>query len=280
MRKSYLLYVLIGLSGFSGLTYEIVWTRQLTLLFGVSIYAVSAVIAVFLLGLAAGSYFFGRLADQRGSPLVFFGMIELSVGLYAVLFPLVMKAIEPVYLALYDYNLSRLTIFFLRFVLTFVLLIVPTVFMGGTLPVMGKLFSGSFDRFGNAVAKLYGLNTLGGMLGATLSGFFLLRWLGVSGATRVALSCNLLVGVASLVLWRYREAQPDGPESRTRLSRDKKKKAHRDRFPFTLRRRVQVVVLLSGFCALSYEVLWTKMLTLILGNSSWAFSTVLVARQP
>ncbi|MFQ5632716.1 MAG: hypothetical protein ACE5I1_28445, partial [bacterium] len=100
----------------------------------------------FLLGLAAGSYFFGCLEDQRGNPLIFFGIIELSVGLYAVLFPFIVKAITPLYLALYDYDFSRLTIFFLRFLLTFVVLIVPTVLMGGTLPVVGKFFSGSFDR--------------------------------------------------------------------------------------------------------------------------------------
>lgn len=278
-NKSNLIYPLVFLSGFAGLIYEIVWTRQLTLLFGVSIYAVSAVIAVFLLGLAAGSYLFGRVADRTDKPLVIFGLIELLVGSYALVFPLITQIIGHLYLALYDYHFSRPLIFFLRFTLTFVLLIVPTLLMGGTLPVAGRLFSRSFNRFGNAVAVIYGLNTLGGVVGAALAGFFLLRWLGVGGATYIAVVSNGAAGIAALWMSRQARMAPGNtdaiPEETPAKRKKKSSYVNSDNPP--LRRKILVVIFLSGFCALGYEVLWTKMLILMLGNGSWAFSTVLVA---
>ncbi|MCG8605594.1 fused MFS/spermidine synthase, partial [bacterium] len=275
MSQTGVIYVLVLISGFAGLVYEIVWTRQLTLLFGVSIYAVSAVIAVFLLGLGIGSYLFGRLVDRVGKPFPIFGIIELTVAGYALVFPLVSKAIAYLYLAMYNDAFSRAEIFLIRFMLTVLLLAVPSILMGGTLPVAGKLFSRSLSQFGNAVAKLYGLNTLGAVFGAGLTGFFLLRWLGVSGATYVAVLCNGVVGATALLLASKASVSPtltkaDIPRGAKRKTRSLK---NEDR---ALSRSVLAVVFLSGFCALGYEILWTKMLILILGNSSWAFSTVLV----
>lgn len=277
MRKDHLIYLLIFLSGFAGLIYEIVWTRHLTLLFGVSIHAVSAVVAVFLLGLAAGSYLFGRAADRAGSsPLIIFGIIELSVAGYALTFPLIARMIQHLHTALYDNDFSLLEIFFLRFMLTFILLIPPTLLMGGTLPVAGKLCSRLFNRFGNALAKLYGLNTLGGLLGAALAGFFLLRWLGARQTAYVAVVCNGAAGAAALWMSRYGSPGPHNADAWDRPAKSKREKAAAEGASSPLRRQVLVIILISGFCALGYEVLWTKMLILIMGNSSWAFSTVLV----
>ncbi|MFQ5630727.1 MAG: fused MFS/spermidine synthase, partial [bacterium] len=277
MRKRHLIFLLIFLSGFAGLIYEIVWTRQLTILFGVSIYAVSAVIAVFLLGLAAGSYLFGRLADRTSNPLIIFGIIELAVAGYALIFPLIAKLIQYFYIALHDSDYSRPQVFFLRFMLTMVLLLPPTLLMGGTLPVAAKLCSERFNRFGNTLARLYGLNTLGAMFGAALAGFFLLRWLGASGSAYVAVVCNGVVGAAARWMSRHTTIKPRNTGAREYPAKKKKKSVPAEYNNPSLRRKVLGAIFISGFCALGYEVLWTKMLTLILGNSSWAFSTVLVA---
>jgi spermidine synthase len=277
MRKNQAIFTLIFISGFAGLIYQIVWTRQLTLLFGVSIYAVSAVVAVFLLGLAAGSYLFGRIADRAGNPLVIFGIIELSIAGYALVFPFIATMMEALYVSLYDIDYSRPAIFSLRFSLTLLLLIVPTLLMGGTLPVAARLRSSQFNRFGNTLAMLYGLNTLGAVFGAGLAGFFLLRWLGVSGATYIAIVFNSAVGAVALSMSRNTATKLHDTGARERAGKAKKKNQLAQPVSASVRRKILIAIFVAGFCALGYEVLWTKMLILILGNSSWAFSTVLVA---
>ncbi|MFQ5631835.1 MAG: fused MFS/spermidine synthase, partial [bacterium] len=179
------------------------------------------------------------------------------------------------YIAFYEIDFSRPAIFSIRFALTFVLLFTPTFLMGGTLPVAVKLRSGMFNRYGSTLAKIYGLNTLGAVLGAALAGFFLLRWFGVNGATYIAVACNCAIGVAAL--WMSRKATELRDDGADRPVKGKKKRADAETESPALRRKVLGAIFLAGFCALGYEVLWTRLLILILGNSSWAFSTVLVA---
>lgn len=261
---------LFFVSGASALVYEVVWTRQLTNVFGGSAYAVATVLAAFMAGLALGSTLFGRWIDRRGHPLRVYGLLEGGIGLWALLLPSLLSLLDRVYAGLYQgLDPGFYTLSLVRFVLCFLVLLVPTTMMGGTLPVLGKLLL-SQQRLGVRAGLLYGANTLGAVLGSAAGGFFLLPALGLAGSTWVAVGLNLLVAATAVVLAgriplaaRPAEpapARPAGP-----------------RAPATLRlhRTVLWVYAASGFAALAYEVAWTKTLSMVLGNTTYAFTAML-----
>ncbi len=265
------LYLLLFLSGVAGLMYEVVWTRQLTLLFGVSVYAVSTVLAAFMIGMALGSYFFGRLVDERGDPLAVYALLELAVGGYALILPWLFRVAGVFYLSVHSTLPNPGSVLALRFLLAILLLLLPASFLGGTLPAVARLYAGRFGRFGNAVAKLYGVNTLGAVCGAFLAGFVLLQRLGNSGAVAVAVALNLVTGSAALWMWRGRSMA-----GAVRLSAESRPSFRAVPAVKSVRRAALLAVAISGFTSLGYEVLWTRLLVLRLGNSTWAFSTVLI----
>lgn len=272
-----ILYLLVFLSGMAGLVYEIVWMRQVSLIFGVSIYAVSTVTAAVMLGMAVGALAFGKLADRIQRPVALYGGLELGLAAFAVLFPVFYSFTQKAYLALHDLAEARWWIIGLRFGLATMLLLAPMILMGGTLPALGKAFSGAFRRFGRSLAMLYGINTLGAVVGAAWAGFWALPVIGARGATLVAAGSNVIAGAAALWLSRSGKApaSPAGGDdslAAKRTAAPAASGAHSVDFgPGLL-----PAIFLTGLCALGYEVLWTKILILFLGNSAWAFSTVLV----
>ncbi len=156
-------------SGMAGLVYEVVWTRKLTLIFGTTLHSVSAVIAIFMGGLALGSLLFGRLADRTKRPLLLYAVLEVSVGVYAALTPVIIRLIESLQIALWErYPVGVLSLSWVNILLVTAALIIPTTLMGGTLPVMTTYFVRHRETIGRHVARLYSLNTLGGAAGALI----------------------------------------------------------------------------------------------------------------
>jgi spermidine synthase len=262
---------LFFLSGASALVYEVVWTRGLTNVFGGSAFAIATVLAAYMAGLALGSTVFGRSIDRRGHPLVVYGLLEGAIGLWALILPVLLGFLDHFYAQIYQslnpgfYGLSLI-----RFVLCFLLLLVPTTMMGGTLPVLGKLLLSNWGGLGNRAGLLYGINTLGAVVGVSAGGFMLLPALGLRGSTWVAIGFNLFVAVAAVAAsrrfpYRPEPVPPAAPEPASR---------ERDR-SLALRRAVLIVYAASGFAALAYEVAWTKTLSLILGTTSYAFTSML-----
>ncbi len=250
MRR--LFYLLFFASGFSALVYEVIWVRQLGLVFGNTIYAASAVLAIFFAGLSIGSYLFGRIIDRIGSPktsFILYGLIEAGIGIYAGVTPWIFKISEN------PFGLAGL--------------IIPTVLMGGTLPVVTKLLAVSEEKSGQVMGDLYSLNTLGGVFGAYLSGFFLVAWLGVNETVWLAAGINILIGI-TVFLWSVkrrawsREGKIIGDTTKYLTLN-----AQRSLYPFLL------VFFLSGFASLALEVIWTRVLILVFGGSTYAFSIIL-----
>ncbi len=254
---------LFFLSGFAGLTYEVLWQRELGLLFGNSTQATATTLAVFFLGLALGSWLFGRRAARCKRPLVVFGILELLIGATALLLPLLLPLYRSLFAPLYGLLGDRPALFLLaKFVLSCLVLAPPAVLMGGTLPVLAE----AAVRRGGGLARsgivLYAVNTAGAMVGAALAGFLLPQLLGYRGAYLVACTTSVLVG---LVAWTRAGAEgaarapsapePAGPASSSALL---------------------ALAALSGFCALGLEVLWTRMAALAFINSVYSFAAVLV----
>ncbi len=128
--------VFFFLSGAAGLIYEIVWMRQLTFLFGSTIFAVSAVLTAFMGGLALGSFLFGRWAGRLPNPLLTYGFLEVGIGLYALLLPVILEVLIPLYrLIAQDFSPSFYLFSLLRFSLATGILLIPTTLMGGPFPL-------------------------------------------------------------------------------------------------------------------------------------------------
>ena len=260
--------ILFFFSGASSLVYQVVWVRMLMPVFGVSTFAVSTVLAAFMAGLALGSYWCGRVADRRGNGLRLYALLELGIGVFALIFPLLLAGLDEVYTALYG-SLQGIDGAFVlvRLLLAFALLLVPTTLMGATLPTLSKAVAHRLGRVGGDMGRLYAANTLGAATGCAVAAFFALEHLGVRGTTYAAAAGNLLI---ALVAYGWSWSRDDQPEQTG---------AERDAAPVTLEGWLVLGgFALSGFVALGYEVLWTRLLAMLLQSATaQSLSTILVA---
>jgi spermidine synthase len=261
------LFLVLGLfftSGMAGLIYQIVWSRLLSLVIGVSIFAITAVICTFMFGMALGSYVIGRRADRWGHPLRTYGILEAVIGVYALLTPWIFDLIQPVYAAAFGvFDRFGLNVF--RIVLSTSVLLVPTVLMGGTLPVLSRAIVAKQAGAARGVGLLYSVNTLGAVAGCVAAGFALLASVGISGSIAIAAALNFAVAAVALFSarsgrWAPEEAADGSP---TRPGFD------------STERLVLGLFFLSGFAALGYEILWTRALLVHLKASTYAFSLML-----
>lgn len=265
-----LVHLLFFLSGATALVYEVVWSRQLTYVFGGSSLAVATVLAAYMAGLALGSYLFGRIADRVKRPFLLYGLLEGAIAVWALLLPFLFRLADPAYRALYEADAGPVPLTAARFALCFLMLLVPTTMMGGTLPILLRYVTLSMGRIGRTAALLYALNTLGAVSGTIAAGFVLLPALGLSRATMLAAALNLLI--LALAVWRGR-APIEPRAERSEPEAGPKAGASSER----LRRAALVTYALSGFCALAYEVVWTRVLLMSLGTTTYAFTTMLAS---
>jgi len=272
-----LIYLLFFLSGISGLIYETVWLRVLIRVLGCTVYATSIVLSAFMAGLAVGSYVLGRFVDQSKNPLRLYATLELGVGLSAAVIFFLFDQLIPVYRSIYGWvGGSRAALSFFQSLLLFGCLLIPTSLMGGTLPVLSahtKLYRTSFAiRVGN----LYGLNTLGAVLGVVGSGLFTLGSIGELNTVLIGVLINLMVSLIAFSLATATKKLPVSKASgETKDATQKSKIEYISPYPSFTRRMVIIAYALNGFAALAYEVVWTRMFQLHLGTSIYAFSMML-----
>src|SRR6185295_3187514 len=172
-------YILIGLcfvlSGATGLVYEVLWARMLGLVFGATTLAVSTVLAAFMGGLALGSALAGKLAQRIRRPLSTYGVMEIDIAVYALLVPLLFRWINHLYALIWQQlHPGYFTFSVWRFLLSGLVLLVPTTLMGATLPVLTVALVRSSGRDSNSVTRLYACNLAGAILGTLAAGFVLL----------------------------------------------------------------------------------------------------------
>jgi len=262
--------VLIGLcfvlSGATGLIYEVLWARMLGLVFGATTLAISTVLAAFMGGLALGSALAGKFAQRIKKPLSVYGLIEILIAVYALLVPLLFRWIDHVYVLIWQQLQPGYFTFSLwRFFLSGVVLLVPTTLMGATLPVLAAVLVHSSGRDSNSVTRLYACNLAGAILGTLAAGFVLLPWLGVRTTIAVAAALNIIVGTIAILLQRRAQSQTDVAE---RVAVEDSV-AEMDGGGFWF-----FAALVSGFVTIGTQVSWTRILTMIIGSSTYAFSIV------
>jgi spermidine synthase len=277
MKKpsSPLVVILFALSGICGLIYEVAWSKYLSLFIGSTAYAHMLVLATFMGGLAYGAFVLGKLVDGARNPLLFYGLVEIAIGLYCLAYPPLLSFLENVFVstAIALDASSRPTLFlFLKFLLSFSTIIIPTFLMGGTLPILTKFFTKNINDTGNRVAILYFVNSMGAVIGAALAGFFLIRYLGLDSTVWFTAGVNVLIGFAAVSFSR------SVVESSTQLSPVLSQPLPARQVFSKLTTDIAIVTAgASGFIVMLYEITWIRLLANILGSSTYSFSLMLVA---
>jgi len=262
------LYLLFFLSGSAGLIYQVVWSRLFNQVFGVSVYAVATVLATYLGGLALGSFVLGKAADRSRNPIRFYALLEIGIGLTGLLGVYLTGILEPLHIAAANHFPSNSALLVIvRVLLAALVILPPTFLMGGTLPVITRGLVSGIGGLGRRLSFLYALNTLGAVVGSLCAGFVLIRSIGLHPTLWAAATINLAVGGTA---WIIAKTQPLG------LPAASEKRPERLHIP-AAGIGLLIVMALSGFVSLSLEVLWTRLLVLIVGSSTYAFVTMLVS---
>lgn len=205
LQARWIPFLCFFLSGASGLIFEVIWTRKLTLVFGASTPAVSTVLSAFMGGLALGSFFLGRYADRLKFPIVNYALMEAGVGVFALLVPLVVDhGYPPVARWITNHGGNRFDVFtLLRFAAVALVLLPPTMLMGATLPLLARHFVRQGGQLGQRVGALYAVNTFGAVAGTGAAGFLLLNnpRIGLALTNAIA-ACTNLALAALIVLFR------------------------------------------------------------------------------
>lgn len=269
LRSLRLVAVCFLLSGATGLIYEVLWARMLGLVFGVTTLAISAVLAAFMGGLALGSVLASRLATRIVRAVRVYALIEIAIGIYALAVPLLFRGIDRAYAGVWQslhpgFYGSALS----RFALSTIVLIIPTTLMGATLPVLVRALANGTRSV--SVTALYTCNLVGAIAGTIAAGFLLLPSLGVNGTIWVAALTNLTIGVVALFV----DAKDRGasltetPVANELVAQPASVGGTKAGFWFCC-------AVISGFVTISMQVVWSRMLSMIIGSSTYAFSIVL-----
>jgi spermidine synthase len=275
-----IIYLFFFLSGAAALIYEVVWVRSLSLVFGGSHLAVTTVLSVFMGGLALGSYLIGKRVGSHKKLLRLYGMLELGIAAFALLFVLLLKLYPWIYVPLAQIAVtSPLYLSFLRVTFAFIVLIGPTTLMGGTLPVLSSLISTRAKTVGAHLSFLYGFNTLGAVTGVTAAGFVFLPNHSVGTTLTIAVLINVIVGILAISLQNKVQEVLHGAQREEELTTETDTPdigLSEPEHLFSLK-LVLWGIGVSGFCALGYEVLWTRILSIVIGASVYGFALILMA---
>ena len=271
-RELWLIAGLFVFSGFSGLVYEVVFAKSLALAFGSTAVATYTVLAVYMGGMSIGAWLGGWLQERLDRPLVGYAGCEVFIGLYCALTPLIFSWMQSIYVGIAGgSDPSSQSLLFFRLGLGAVVLLVPTVLMGMTMPLLVRYFSDRKEQLGVSVALLYSTNTLGAALGALLTGYFVIPVLGIKSTTFLAAGLNLLVAMLAIKIYlRF-----DAKNTNVLVSRSKEYIASNAFVPPSLGWVGLVVLLVGGAITLALETSYIHLLAVVAGNSAYAFSLML-----
>jgi spermidine synthase len=253
------------LSGMAGLVYQTAWTQQFALTFGASELAVVAVLAAYMAGLTAGATAAERWLGRVRRPVLAYALLEVGIALSALAVPLAMRLANRLQLALLGgtaglAEAGGLATVAFHLAASFAVLLVPTALMGATLPLLARYAVERDEEIGARVGTLYTINTVGAALGTLGAGFLLLPAIGLARTVWVGVALNLLAFALAIPLFRSTAAGAAPPETGAEPL------GHRYLLP---------LMLVSSAISFTYEVLWTRLLTFVLGGSVYAFSTML-----
>jgi spermidine synthase len=249
-------------SGIAALVWQVLWIRRLSETFGHGAYAVNAVLAVFFLGLGIGARWLGRAADRSRGSIRLYVALEVAIAAAGLAFGPACSAVERLYLALAPAEWPLPRALAVQGAATAVLLAVPTIAMGGTLPALLRHAIRETREVGPLVGRLYGLNTIGAAIGAAGSVLFLVPDAGVAGATAAATALNL---AAAALAWSGQHGEDAGEPA---IAPQDVPRSRRHGL-------LLAAAAVSGFVTIGFEVLWTRALAARFLNTVYSFATIL-----
>jgi spermidine synthase len=251
-----LLALFVG-SGCAALIYEIVWFQLLQLVIGSSAISLAVLLGTFMGGMCVGSLAFPRFVSPRYHPLAVYGLLELGTGVLGLLALVGIPYVNYLYVAGIGHGMPSVM---LRAVVSAACLVPPTLLMGATLPAISRYVQTTPDGV-SWMGWFYGGNIAGAVFGCLLAGFYLLRVYDMSVATYVAVAIDFLVGGVGLLAAKFTSYSASDNE--------------RGGIEISGQKLVYVVIALSGFTGLGAEVVWTRLLSLMLGGTVYTFSIIL-----
>jgi spermidine synthase len=268
------LLVCFFFSGLAALIYETLWTREFAFVFGTSELATATVLAAYMGGLAAGAAVAARLAPRVRRPLLTYGVLEMGVGLSACAVPSAVGAATGLAVLLFGGRSEPpaaaglpLALFYVA--AAFVILLVPTALMGATLPLLARHAVRDERQIAPRVGALYGVNTLGAVVGTVAAAFVLVPLWGLRRTALVAVAANALAGVVAILAARATRRVPPPVTTSPAGVRRRSLPGRRE--------LILPLMLVSGAVSFTYEVLWTRVLGHVLGGSTYAFATMLAS---
>ena len=305
-------------SGVTGLIYEVVWIRMFGLVLGNTTYAISITLGAFFSGLALGGFYFGRYVDritiinsgktdahlstiktENTRMIRIYAFLELGIAISALLVGIGISHMQNLFVWINQaVGHSSTMIYLMRFILSFSILLIPTILMGATLPVLSKLLIRQYNEVKSGIGFLYGINTFGAALGCLLTGFYLIQANGVRTTIYIAVIINIVIAISILLLEQIgvfnfnqnrknrrpykktivkKEYKSPISEARPEIDNDMySSKPLLSPTPFPTASIVLFGFGLSGFTSIAYEIIWTRMLSSLFLNSIYSFTTMLV----
>jgi len=263
------LLAIFFIAGACSLAYQIIWIRLFGLVFGGTVVSMAVVVGVFMGGLALGSHVFGKFAMKVGNRVRLFGYLEIALGTMAALLYFGISSFSRLIYSLpFNADIHSFTGIIVRIVMSSALLIVPTMIMGGTLPVLVRAVTSQKNRIITNTSLLYAFNTLGAMTGAFLVGFVLIRHLGILRSNLLAAGIEVCVGIIALLISGGFESTPD--------ILTKPNKTTRSAFP-EKGLRFLAALGITGFAGLTLEMVWMRMILLIFNNTIYLYTIVITS---
>jgi spermidine synthase len=254
----------------SGLIYQVAWIKALGLIFGHTLFAIATVLAVFMAGLATGSAYIGRWRSHT-KPVVLYAYIELLIAAAGILSLVGLSSVSWLYVKVYP-DVAGLPALLLavRFFGAVAVLFVPTFLMGGTLPVLVRGVARTSAELGDCVSRLYWVNTLGAVVGTLVSGFILLPAFGLRGTIAIAVALNILSGFVAFRI-------PKGLDYQQVLTNSQVVVPSPLVGPQPTFTMLLFLFAVVGCTAFTYEIAWTRLLSITVSSSTYAFTTMLAA---
>ena len=264
------LYACFFLSGVAGLIFEVLWAKYLALYVGSTGMAQVIVLATFMGGLALGSEILGHLADRVKNPLKMYAFLEFGIGVYALLFDRIFLVGRAAFFqTVHIVGLSAGGLAAGKIAACVLSILLPTFLMGGTLPAMGRFMVRSLSGVGPFISRLYFLNSLGAVFGCLLAGFYLIRYFGLQFSMIAGASLNICAGLVALTVFTRIQEQAAAPAP------EETPPENASPLPGWALPALLLCISLSGAVSMVYEVAWIRLLTLVLGSSTYSFSLML-----
>lgn len=263
--------ILFFTSGFTGLVYEVLWMKELGLIFGNTAHATSTTLAAFFIGIGTGSFVFGKILSHVQQPLRIYAYLEIAVAISALLYFLLSDLYNYLYPSIFEIlGSGHWGFIIVKFILALVILFPPAFFMGGTLPAMSQYVVQNRSMLGKSISALYAVNIIGAASGAFAAGFLLPKNLGFTQSYILAVTITCAV---ALVAFFYNRLF--SPKSANKSVEIQEITITSSQIAFS-KSTILSLAFISGVITLGLEVLWTRMFSQVLHNSVYTFATILI----